>query len=84
MLMTFFINSSEELQRYPNVLKFFSVDKDLLDNLDKTEVMVFDTTQVWVIRSKLELYLEEEKVLQDPWIWEGVEIWAPGLHKAHI
>ena len=30
--------------------------------MDKTKVMVFNTTQAWVTRSKLEFFLGEEKV----------------------
>ena len=37
------------------------MDKDLLINLDKTKVMVFNTTQAWVTRSEPEFFLGEEK-----------------------
>ena len=36
--------------------------KVLSVNLDKTEVMMFNTTQEWVIRSEPEFFLGEEKM----------------------
>ena len=37
------------------------MDKDLLINLDKTKVMVFNTTQACEIRPETEFFLGEEK-----------------------
>ena len=37
-------------------------NKNLSINIDKTKVMVFNTTQAWVTRSKPEFFLGEKKV----------------------
>ena len=36
-------------------------DKGLQINMDKTKVMVFNTTQTWVTRSKSEFFLERRR-----------------------
>ena len=43
-------DSPEGLQRHLNALKLFCTDKDFSINLNKTKVMVFNTTQAWVTR----------------------------------
>ena len=55
-------DSPEGLQRHLNALKLFCTDKGLSINMDKTKVMVFNTTQAWVTRSEPEFCLGEEKV----------------------
>ena len=55
-------DSPEGLQRHLNALKLFCTDKGLSINMDKTKVMVFNTTQAWVTRSELEFFLGGEKV----------------------
>ena len=55
-------NSPEGLQRHLNALKLFCTDKGLSINMDKTKVMVFNTTQAWVTRSEPKFFLGEEKV----------------------
>ena len=44
------------------MVKSFYTDKDLLANLDKTKLMVFNTTKALVTRPEAEFLLEEEKV----------------------
>ena len=44
------------------MLKSFYTDKDLLANLDKTKLMVFNTTKALVTRPEAEFLLEEGKV----------------------
>ena len=55
-------DSPEGLQRHLNSLKLFCTDKGLSISMNKTKVMVFNTTQAWVIRSEPEFFLGEEKV----------------------
>ena len=55
-------NSRKGLQRHLNAFKLFCTDTGLLINMNKTNVMVFNTTQAWVTRSEPELFLGEEKV----------------------
>ena len=43
-------DSLEELQRHLNAIKLFCMDKGLSINMDKTKVMVFNTSQAWVTR----------------------------------
>ena len=38
------------------------MDKRLSINMDKTKMMVFNTTEAWVIRSETEFFLGEEKL----------------------
>ena len=54
--------SLEGLQRHLNTLKIFCTNKGLSSNMDKSKVMVLNTTQAWVTRSEPELILREEKV----------------------
>ena len=55
-------DTSEGLQRHLNALKLFCTYKGLSINMDKTKVMVFNTTQAWVTRSEPEFFWGEEKV----------------------
>ena len=55
-------DSPEGLQRHLNALKLFCTDKELFVNLNKTKVMVFNTTQAWVTRAEPEFFFGDEKV----------------------
>ena len=44
-------DSSEGMQRHLDTLKTFALDSGMSVNLDKTKVMVFNTTPQWVRRS---------------------------------
>ncbi len=78
-------DSPEGLQRHLNALKLFCTDKDLSVNLNKTKVMVFNTTQAWVTRAEPEFFFGDEKVAYTrSYTYLGVTFTGPrlSLHEA--
>ena len=70
-------DSLEGLHRHLNALKLFCMGKGLSINMDKTKVIVFNTTQAWVRRSEPE-FLGEEKVEYTPsYTYLGVTFTRP-------
>ena len=55
-------DSPEGLQCHLDALQSFCADKDLIVNLGKNKVMVFNTTQVWVTRKEHQFTLGGELV----------------------
>ena len=54
--------NTQGLKRHLNDFKIFCTDKFLLINIDKSNMMVFNTTQAWVTRSEPEFFLGEEQL----------------------
>ncbi|MCO5573659.1 hypothetical protein L7F22_027431 [Adiantum nelumboides] len=57
-------DSPEGLQRQLDALQRFCADKDLIVNLGKTKVIMFNTTQAWVTRAEHQFTFREEVVEQ--------------------
>ena len=78
---------SKWTKRTSKCFKITCIDGDFFIDLDKTKVMLFNTTQAWVTRSKQEFFLGEEKVAYTQsykyqWVtfigsyfsWEGLHV----------
>ena len=55
-------NSPETLQRHIDALQKFYTDRDLTVNLDKTKVMIFNTSTTWITRYGLYFTYRDEQI----------------------